>query len=124
MSQGPHMLYGHCTFKLTEPSPYLWGEGYELGDEEELRFATKLTALIEERGVIWVPAQHYWDVTVQPYLVQPQAVKEDVWSMYICTELEYEVGHFWLIIMWILSGGDTGGLTLHGGDIPPIGSRA
>eukprot|EP00961_Rhodomonas_salina_P197486 2664832-Rhodomonas_salina.1 len=105
MSQGPRMTQGHCTFELTEPSPYLWGEGYELGDEEALRFATKLTALIEERGVIWVPAQRYRDVTVPPYLVQPRAAKEDVWSTYLRTELEYEAGHFGLIITWVLSGG-------------------
>eukprot|EP00961_Rhodomonas_salina_P204066 2753808-Rhodomonas_salina.1 len=74
------MTQRHCTFELTEPSPYLWGEGYELGDEEALRFATKLTVLIEERGVIWVPAQLYRDITVPPYLVQPRAAKEDVWS--------------------------------------------
>eukprot|EP00961_Rhodomonas_salina_P288043 3891982-Rhodomonas_salina.1 len=59
LAPGPRMITGNTDFEMAEPAPYLWGAGYELGDEDTLTFARRLVALIKERGVIWVPAQRY-----------------------------------------------------------------
>eukprot|EP00961_Rhodomonas_salina_P066776 896514-Rhodomonas_salina.1 len=57
LTLGPKALQGHGVYELTEPAQYLSGEGFDLADEDAVVFSRKLTALVLERGVIWIPAQ-------------------------------------------------------------------
>eukprot|EP00961_Rhodomonas_salina_P049029 658066-Rhodomonas_salina.1 len=102
-TMGPRMIIGNLLYEADKPVAYLTGDGYDLVDEEAVMFARRFIALVKGRGVLWVAAGRYGKYVIAPYLANQGADKEDVWTFWLRTHLELELGHFSRIMQHVLS---------------------
>eukprot|EP00961_Rhodomonas_salina_P229916 3107189-Rhodomonas_salina.2 len=105
LSPGPMALCCNLNYFKKEPSLYTTGSGMQLREADARWVSARIVQLVEERGVILVPAQYYCKEEIQPYLVHMNRADEDLLWTHLKLHLWYEANHFGFILFYTISGG-------------------
>ena len=105
LSPGPMALRGNLKYFQKEPALYTTGSGMQLREADARWMSARIVQLVEERGVILVPAQYYRKDEIPPHLVHMNGADEDLLWTHLKSHLWYEANHFGFILSYTISGG-------------------
>eukprot|EP00961_Rhodomonas_salina_P274449 3708146-Rhodomonas_salina.1 len=78
LSPGQMALRCNLNYFKKEPALYTTGSGMQLREADARWVSARIVQLVEERGVILVPAQYYSKDEILPYLVHMNGADEDL----------------------------------------------